>query len=329
MRRMSAAVVLVVVLAWGVSAAFAGEYVIRFASGLAAEMNHSRAMEQFKADAESKSNGRLKVEVFHSGKLGGTKEVLDQVKAGTIQMSLASTGFMTAYVPRLGVLNFPFLFKSREAALAVFDGPFGGEIDQWVGNVGFKSLGFEEIGWRVTINKVRPIARAEDFAGIKLRLQPIKVHLDTFRLLGANPVAMDWKELYTALQQGVIDGLEGNPAALYDTRFYEVTKYVSDVPFFYEVLGRWINKRFWDGLPPDLQAVLIEASKRAVAWQRKVAIEENEAAMGKLQKAGLAVNRVGGAQLDAFRSKVMPVYKQYEGEFGKELMERILKLGQG
>lgn len=306
----------------------AADYTIRFASALVPEMNHSRSMELFKKEVQEGSKGRIAVETFYSGALGGTKELLDQVKVGTIQMSVATTGFMTAYVPKLGVLNFPFLFKSRESAIGVLDGPFGQEIDKMVGEVGFKALGFEEVGWRHTINRQRPITSVKDMQGLKIRLQPIKVHVDTYKLMGANPVAMDFKELYTAMQQGVIDGMEVNYQNIYDSRFYEVTSYLTELPLFYDVLGRWINKAFWDNLPADLQKVVANASAKAVAFQRKVAKEEDDQALEKLQKAGIKFNRVSAAELDEFRRVTRPVYEKYEQDFGKELIERIVRQGQ-
>lgn len=306
----------------------AADYTIRFASALVPEMNHSRSMELFKKEVQEGSKGRIAVETFYSGALGGTKELLDQVKVGTIQMSVATTGFMTAYVPKLGVLNFPFLFKSREAAIGVLDGPFGQEIDKMVGEVGFKALGFEEVGWRHTINRQRPITSVKDMQGLKIRLQPIRVHVDTYKLMGANPVAMDFKELYTAMQQGVIDGMEVNYQNIYDSRFYEVTSYLTELPLFYDVLGRWINKAFWDNLPADLQKVVANASAKAVAFQRKVAKEEDDQALEKLQKAGMKFNRVSAAELDEFRRVTRPVYEKYEQDFGKELIERIVRQGQ-
>ena len=307
----------------------AADYTIRFASALAPEMNHSRSMELFKKEVEEQSRGKVAVEVFFGAALGGTKELLDQVKAGTIQMSVATTGFMTAYVPTLGVLNFPFLFKSRETAIALLDGPFGQEIDKMVGAVGFKALGFEEVGWRHTVNRLRPITSLKDMAGMKIRLQPIKVHVDTYRLMGANPVAMDFKELYTALQQGVIDAMEVNYQNIHDQRFYEVAGYLTELPLFYDVLGRWINKAYWDKLPADLQKVVLDASAKAVAFQRKVAATEDDEALQKMIKAGVKFNKVDPAQLDEFRKATQPVYEKYESEFGKELMGTVLKAARG
>jgi tripartite ATP-independent transporter DctP family solute receptor len=301
----------------------AQDHTIRFASALVPEINHSRSMVLFKEEVEQNSDGRIAVELFFSGALGGTRELLDQVKTGTIQMSVATTGFMTNFVPKLGVLNLPFLYESREAALAVLDGPFGEEIDEMVGAVGFKALGFEEVGWRHSINRVRPIETVKDMEGLKIRLQPIKVHLDTYELMGAIPVAMDFKELYTALQQGVIDGLEVNYQNMHDQRFHEVSEYVTELPLFFDFLGRWMNRDFWDGLPADLQAVVEEASAKAVAFQRSLASQENEEAREKMIAAGVTYNRVSEAELARFREVTAPVYAKYEPEFGQELIESI------
>lgn len=309
--------------------AMAADYTIRFASALAPEMNHSRSMELFKKEVEAESKGRVGVELFFGGSLGGTKELLDQVKAGTIQMSVATTGFMTAYAPKLGVLNFPFLFKSREAAIKLLDGPFGQEVDKLVGAVGFKALGFEEVGWRNTINRLRPIAGIKDMQGMKIRLQPIRVHVETYRLLGANPVAMDFKELYTALQQGVIDAMEANYQNVHDQRFYEVAGYLSELPLFYDVLGRWINKPYWDALPADMKAVVEKASAKAVAYQRDVAEKEDAEALQKMIKAGVKFNKVDPAQLEEFRKTTAPIYQKFESEFGKDLMDTVLKAARG
>jgi len=285
-------------------------------------------MELFKEEVEKNSNGRISVETFYSGSLGGTKELLDQVKTGTIQMSLATTGFMTAYEPKLGVLNLPFLFSNSGAARAVMDSPFRDEIDAMVGASGFKALGFEEVGWRNVINRTRPVEKVADMQGLKIRLQPIKVHIETYRTLGANPVAMDFKELYTAMQQGIVDGMEVNYQNIYDSRFYEVTSYLTEIPIFYDVLGRWMNKAFWDSLPADLQTVVVEASDKAVAFQRSVAAEEDAAALQKLIDAGMKFNRLTDEQVAEFRTVTQPIYAQFEGDFGKELVDSIVAQGQ-
>jgi len=311
------------------TSALAADYTIRFASALAPEMNHSRSMALFKKEVEEQSRGKVAVELFFGGALGGTKELLDQVKAGTLQMSVATTGFMTAYVPKLGVLNFPFLFKNREAAIGLLDGPFGQDIDKLVGAAGFKALGFEEVGWRNTVNRLRPINGVKDMAGMKIRLQPIRVHVDTYRLLGANPVAMDFKELYTALQQGVIDAMEANYQNIHDQRFHEVAGYLTELPLFYDVLGRWINKPYWDALPGDLKTVVLNASAKAVAYQRQVAEQEDADALQKMIKAGIKFNKLDAAQLEEFRKVTAPVYQKYESEFGKDLMDLVLKAARG
>jgi tripartite ATP-independent transporter DctP family solute receptor len=318
------------ILAMGLfaSSGLAQDYTIRFASALPPEMNHSRSMKLFKEEVEKQSKGRIKVELFFSGTLGGTAELLDQVKTGSIQMSIATTGFVSNFVPRLGVYNLPFLFKDTEAAQAVLDETFDPEFEDAVAKAGFKALGFEIVGWRNPLNKSRPIETVESMAGMKIRLQPVKVHLDTYTAIGANPVGMDFKELYTALQQGVIDAMEVNYQNMHDLRFYEVATYVTDLPMFIDFLGRWMNRDFWDKLPPDMQQVVLDASKNAVAFQREVAAREDAEALEKMLDIGVVFNKVRGERLAEFRKVTAPVYEKYAKEFGKDLVERLREKGQ-
>jgi tripartite ATP-independent transporter DctP family solute receptor len=242
-------------------------------------------------------------------------------------MSLASTAFMSNYHPKFGVFGFPYLFETREAAYRVFDEVMAQQMNEWAEDAGFVSLGYEEIGWRVTINNVRPVHKPADFKGIKIRVQPIKVHLTAMKAIGANPVPMDWKDLYTALQQGVIDGMEGNAAALLATRFQEVTKYLSETNFFFEVLGRWINRDFWYSLPEDIRKVVRETSLEAVAWQRSVNDQQNREAIGKMGDAGMKLNKISADQQEAFRTIFVSVYQQHESEYGKDLIQKIREAG--
>jgi tripartite ATP-independent transporter DctP family solute receptor len=329
MKAILQSLVLIATMGLFASHGIAQEYTIRFASALPPEMNHSRSMKLFKEEVERETQGKIKVELFFSGALGGTAELLDQVRTGTIQMSIATTGFVSNYVPRLGVFNLPFLFESTEAAQAVFDETFDREFESAVGDVGLKALGFEIVGWRNPINKLRPIEAVKDMAGMKIRLQPVKVHLETYTAIGANPVGMDFKELYTALQQGVIDAMEVNYQNMHDLHFHEVAHYVTDLPIFIDFLGRWMNRDFWNKLPPNYQQVITDASKKAVTFQRKVAAQEDGEALEKMFDAGVVFNRVRGERLEEFRKITAPVYEMHEDEFGKDLIELLRKKGQG
>ncbi len=315
------------IAASGMANAAPAEFTLRFAAALPPEQSDVKAMVLFKEAVEKRTNGRVRVDVFHSGQLGGTGQLLDQVKAGTLSMSIASTAFMTAYVPKLGVFSLPYIFGSREDALKVFDGPVGREMWARTEVAGFKNMGCDEIGWRITINNKRPIKEPDDFRGIKIRVQPGKAYLETFKLLGANPVAMDFSELYTALQQHVIDAMEANPATLYSGKFYEVTKYASTTNFNYEVLCRWMNKSAWDKLPSDLQKVVMQESLRSVDWQRAQSAKENADDLNLMTKAGMKRNDLTPQAVADFRHRLAPIYETFANDFGRDLINRIIKAG--
>lgn len=301
----------------------AQEVKIRFAGNLPPENSNSRAMEVFKQEVERRSGGQLKVDVFPAMQLGGAKDNLDQVKTGTLQAAYLSTAFMTGFVPKLGVFNLPFIFKDRETAFRVLDGPIGRELAAEMEKAGFKNLGFWENGWRHLTNSKRPITTPEDLSGLKIRLQNNSVHLRTFKLLGANPVPMDIKEVYSAMQQGVIDGHENPFCNTLNLKFYEVQKHLSVSGHFYDLMGAIMNKRFYDGLPADKRAILDQAARAATEFQRKQAAEDDLKCLDGLKAKGMQVNTMSPPALAKFRETTLPVYKEFERELTKDLIDRF------
>lgn len=297
---------------------------IRFAGNLPPENSNSRAMEVFKHEVERLSKGGIQVDTFPAMQLGGAKDNLDQVKTGTLQAAYLSTAFMTGFVPKLGVFNLPFIFKDREAAVRVLDGPIGKELEREMEKAGFKNLGFWENGWRHMTNSKRPITTSENLSGLKIRLQNNSVHLRTFKLLGANPVPMDIKEVYSAMQQGVIDGHENPFCNTLNLKFYEVQKYLSVSGHFYDLMGAIMNKRFYDGLPKDKQESIDRAARAATAFQRKQAVEDDLKCLETLKGRGMQVNTMSPAALAKFREMTLPVYKEFERELTKDLIDRFV-----
>lgn len=306
----------------------AQEIKIRFAGNLPPENSNSRAMEVFKQEVERRSSGTIKVDVFPAMQLGGAKDNLDQVKTGTLQAAYLSTAFMTGFVPKLGVFNLPFVFKDRETAFRVLDGPIGKELEREMERAGFKSLGFWENGWRHMTNSKRAINTPEDLAGLKIRLQNNSVHLRTFKFLGANPVPMDIKEVYSAMQQGVIDGHENPFCNTLNLKFYEVQKYLSVSGHFYDLMGAIMNKRFYELLPKDKQAIVDQAARVATEFQRKQAAEDDGKCFATLKQRGMQVNSMSPAALAKFRDLTLPVYKEFEKELTKELIDRFVAANQ-
>lgn len=296
---------------------------IRFAGNLPPENSNSRAMEVFKQEVERLSKGSIAVDTFPGMQLGGAKDNLDQVKTGTLQAAYLSTAFMTGFVAKLGVFNLPFIFKDRETAFQVLDGPIGKEIEREMEKTGFMNLGFWENGWRHMTNSRRPITTPEDLSGLKIRLQNNSVHLRTFKLLGANPVPMDIKEVYSAMQQGVIDGHENPFCNTLNLKFYEVQKHLSVSGHFYDLMGAIMNKRFYDSLPRDKQEAIDRAARVATEFQRKQAAEDDLKCLETLKQRGMQVNTMSPAALAKFREMTLPVYKEFEKELTKDLIDRF------
>jgi tripartite ATP-independent transporter DctP family solute receptor len=288
----------------------------------------AQAFVKFKETIEQRSGGRVQVQIFGGGQLGNTASMMDQVKSGTLTMTQTTPGWMTAYAPQIGVLSLPFLFKNREAAFRVLDGPIGQQLWSNVERAGFKVLGCAEVGWRVTVNKIRPLATPDDFRGIKIRVQPIRVHLETFRLLGANPVAMDFSELYTALRQNVIDAVDNPASIVWEQRYYEVTQYLTTTTFFWEPHCRWMNKGAWDRMPQDLQRLVMQVSLESVAWQRSLQEADNQDKLEKLVAGGMRRNDWTPEAYEMFRRRVAPVYETFANEFGRELINTLVREGQ-
>lgn len=304
--------------------AAAADFTIRLGSALSGNHPLTRANLEFKRLLEERSKGRIEVRVVHSAQLGGVRENIEMVKGGTLTACIGDTAFLESFVPKFGIFNLPFVFPTREAAFAVLDGPIGKELVGEMEKAGFKSLGLTENGFRHVTNSVRAVNTPDDLRGMKIRLQTNPVHLKVFRLLGANPVPMDWPEVYSALQQKVIDGQENPLGIIFPLKVYEVQKFLSLTGHFYGVFGVYMNKGFYDKLPADLQAAVDASARDATTWHRKTVVDEEQGYLDGLKKAGIAINQPSAAQLAQFREKSAPVYDDVRKVVGGDLMDRFL-----
>lgn len=265
---------------------------IRVAGNFATEHSSSLAMAKFEEELERLSGGAFDVDIFPAQQLGGAAENVQAVKVGAIELMWVGTAYLTRTVPELEVIGLPFQFPDRETAFKIVDGPVGAALDAKMAEAGMTSMGYMELGFRQLTNNVRPITQLSDLEGLKIRLQPNETHLATFRALGANPVAMDVKELYSALEQGVIDGQE-NPFAIINVAGYaEVQKYVSNTGHFFDFISVVGNKKWFDGLDADKQAMVKQAMTTAIAYQRDLAAEQDAAALALLEEKGMTYTPV-------------------------------------
>jgi TRAP-type transport system periplasmic protein len=297
---------------------------IRIAGNFAPDHSSSISMQQFKKDVEAASKGTLVVEVFDNMQLGGAQENVTQTRAGTIHMTWVGMAFLSRTVPELEAVSLPFLFPSREVAYKVMDGPVGDAIEARMAAKGFTSLGFMELGPRQVTNSVRPIKTMADLKGLKIRLQPNETHLATFRALGANPLAMDIKEVYSALEQKVIDGHENANALILTSRFFEVQKYLSNTAHFFDFISVVANKKKFDALSPEHRKIVQVAMNAAIASQRSAAAKADAEALIELQKKGMVYTAMPESERDLMRKATASVVDDIRKRVGSELVDQVL-----
>jgi len=297
---------------------------LRIAGNFTDKHSSSVAIEQFKKDVEAATGGKVVIETFPNMQLGGAQENVTQTRAGTIFGTWVGMAFLSRTVPELEAVSLPFLFPNREVAYKVMDGPIGDLIDQKLEDKGFIALGFMELGARQVTNSVRPIKTAADLKGLKIRLQPNETHLATFRALGANPQAMDIREVYSAMEQKVLDGHENPYNLIYDSRFFEVQKYVSNTAHFFDFIAVVANRKKFQALSPEFQKVIKTAMDKAIATQRVAAAKADVEALAELQKKGMQYDAMPPAEREAMRKATAGVVDEIKKRVGADLVDRVL-----
>lgn len=306
------------------TAAASAATTIRVAGNFAVDHSSSKAIEFFKKDVEKASGGQLVVETFPAMRLGGAQENVSQVRSGTLLMTWVGMAFLARTVPELEAVSLPFLFPTREVAFKVMDGKVGDLIDDKLAAKGFKSLGYMELGRRQLTNSKRPITSVEDMKGLKIRLQPIESHLATFRALGMNPVAMDIKEVYSALQQGVIDGQDNPFALIHASRFFEVQKYVSNTGQFFDFISVVANRKAFEALSPEFQKVIVNSMNKAITMQRAEAAQDEAKSLTFIQANGMTYTALQTAELAKMQTLTRPVIDQIKQRVGADLVDSVL-----
>lgn len=297
---------------------------LQIAGNFATEHPSSVAVDQvFKKEVARLTNNQLQVDVFPAMQLGGAKENIDAVRSGTLALTWVGAAFLSRIAPELEAVSLPFVFSNRESAFRVIDGPVGDAIDKKLQDKGFISLGWMELGMRHVTNSKGPIRTMADLKGLKVRLQPNETHLATFRALGANPVAMDVKELYSALEQHVVDGQENPYTVISASRFGEVQKHLSNSGHFFDFIAVVASKRAFEQLKPEHQKAVREAMTATIAYQRKLAADTEAKSMADL-KAKMTYTEITPAALEEMRKASAGVIDSVKKRAGAELVDRVL-----
>lgn len=311
-------------LAWGAAVPALAQQKLQIAGNFASEHPSSVAVEQvFRKEVARLTGNQLQVDVFPAMQLGGAKENVDAVRSGTLALTWVGAAFLSRIVPELEAVSLPFVFSGRESAFRVIDGPVGHAIDRKLQDKGFISLGWMELGMRHVTNSKGPIRGVADLKGLKVRLQPNETHLATFRALGANPVAMDVKELYSALEQRVVDGQENPYTVISASRYGEVQKHLSNTSHFFDFIAVVASKKAFEQLKPEYQKAVREAMTSTIAFQRKLAAEQETARLAEL-KGRMTYTELTPAAREEMRKASLPVLEDVKKRAGADLVNQVL-----
>lgn len=275
------------------------------------------------ADALTQKIPDLKVEIYPNAQLGQDPALAQAVKLGTLDITVNGP-VLQQYVPSLAVMDMPFLFRTLVDAHKWQDGSVGAKIKADCESAGFHFLGWIDIGMRSVTNNRRPIETVADFKGLKLRVPPGKVFVNTFQSLGASVQSINFGELYTALQQGVVDGQENPPTTIRVQKYYEVQKYLSLTRHIASFAFSVMNKAIYDQQPENVRRAIDDAGKAATAMGREFLAQDEESSLDFIRKQGMTVNEP--KDLAGFRSATRPVIDD-AGAVLAPLVKEILASG--
>ena len=293
----------------------------------------SWGVKKFAEIVAAKSGGKITVKEFPSSQLGNELQQQSALQGGVQEMLVASTTSLTGVVKEFGLFDFPFLFSNAKQADAMVDGPLGKMLASKLSDKGVIILGFFDLGFRNVTNSKRPINKGEDLDGLKIRVIPNPVFLETFKTFKANPLPMPFAELYNALESKAVDGEENPYSVILSSKFYEVQKYVSGTNHVYATNPIQISKRFWDKLSAAERKLLQDAAIEAQNYQRVASREAAGKALVELQAKGMAFNELPAAELARMRAEVKPIYEKFGASYDPAVMtlfktelERVSKL---
>jgi tripartite ATP-independent transporter DctP family solute receptor len=295
---------------------------LRVTNTLPLEHPMNMALQQFADGVSARTSGRITVQLFPNSQLGGNEEMVEGVQLGTIDMCNQFAGAFANYVPEMNVLALAFLFQTEDHLYASLNGRPGEILADALGKKGFVPLGYFYGGSRSLINNVRPINTPADLNGLKIRTIPTNITLEGVNRMGAIATPMSQADVYSALEQGVLDGWENSPVTLYTLRLHEVSDYFSYTRHFMTPDLFTISQKTWDSLSAADQQIIREEAQKAVEYERSIWNESEAEMVQALLDYGVKFNEV--ADLDAFREATASLWDEYEAEFKNGLIEAVL-----
>jgi len=297
---------------------------IRFSHVVAPTTPKGKAADMFAKLANERLKGKVEVQIFPNSQLYDDNKVLDALSTGSVEMAAPSTAKFTSWVPQLQLFDLPFMFKNRQVLYQTIDGEVGQKMFQLLSKKNMLGLAMWDNGFKQIGNNIREIRKPSDLDGIKFRIMSSKVLESQFKTVGGNPLVMPFSEVYSALEQGVIDGQENTWSNMYSKKFFEVQKYITETNHGY--LGYFVvtNAQFWAHLPPDVRTELGNIMKEVTAWIRENAYTINQDMKQEIIDSGKTkVTILTEEEKDAFRKAFKPVQDEFRDVIGSDLIDAV------
>jgi tripartite ATP-independent transporter DctP family solute receptor len=282
--------------------------------------------EKFAEIVAAKSGGKMKVNLFPGGVLGGDAPTVSALQGGTVEMTALNSGILASQVKDFEVFDFPFMFANAKEADAVVDGPFGQKLHAKLSDKGIVGLAYWELGFRNITNSKRAINKVEDLEGLKLRVIPNAINVDWVKALGANPTPMAFPEVYAALESKAIDGQENPLNVILANKFAEVQKFLVLSNHQYNPQSLIFSKKVWDTLSADEKKILQDAAIESSKYQRQVSREAAAGNLDALTKAGMTVTELSAAEQAKLRDKLKPVIDKHGAAISATVAEMTAEL---
>jgi tripartite ATP-independent transporter DctP family solute receptor len=303
------------------SSAALAQTTMKISISVAQNSHQGVAIDTFAREVEKRTGGRYKIQTFYSGSLGGERESIEAVQLGTQELAFSSTGPVPNFVPEARILDIPFLFRDKAHARAVLDGKIGQDLLTKFDSKGFKALAWAENGFRHMTNSKRAVNAPEDLKGLKMRTMENPVHVTAYKGLGIVTTPMAFPEVFTALQQGTVDGQENPLSVIMAAKFDQVQKHLSLTGHVYSPAIFLMNKASFDKLTAADKQAFLEAAKEGAKANRARVDEDDAKGVAELRAKGM--NVVENVDKTKFVSTLAPINAEFEKQFGKANIDAI------
>lgn len=323
MKRFSA-MLLAVLLVLAATGAFAAEVTLKLGHIADPQNPYAMGAEKFAELVKEKTGGAVEIQIFPSSQLGNQRDLIEGLTFGTVDLTMTSTAVLGNFLTEAAVFDLPFIFRDIPHAYKALD-TVGMEICKPLEQRGIKVLSMFENGVRHMTNNRNPIRKPEDVKGLKVRVMEQPIYIEMIKALDASPTPMAFGELFTALQQGVVDGQENPAAHIYTSRFFEVQKFISLTAHTYSAEPMLIAMSVWEGLSDDHKKAIQEASDEAKDWQRDLCRELEDGYWDKIRESGLSeIN--DDVDKEAFMEATKGVWAMFEDKLGKHNIEAVVNV---